>query len=47
MAISDVLLETELTYKTHLDKGGGEGELKSKDFREDAIYGWLLCIKKI
>ena len=47
MAISDVLLETELTYKTYLDKGGGKGELKSKDFREDAIYGWLLCIKKI
>ena len=31
MAISDVLLEGELTFKTYLEKGGTG--LKSEDFR--------------
>ena len=40
MAISDVLLEEGLTFKTCHDKErGGEGGLKSEDFRVDVIYG--------
>ena len=43
MAISDVLLEGRLTFKTYLHKKGGGGGvgLKSEDFRGDVIYGWL------
>ena len=41
MAISDVLLEGGLTFKTYHDKKGGGGGLKSEDFRGDVIYGWL------
>ena len=41
MAISDVLLEGRLTFKTYLNKKRGGGGLKSEDFRGDIIYGWL------
>ena len=47
MAISDVLLEGRLTFKTYLNKKrGGEG-LKSEDFRGDVIYGWLPTVYTI
>ena len=36
MAISDVLLEGGVTFKTYLDKEGGD--LKSENFRGDVIY---------
>ena len=39
VVISDVLLEGGLTFKTYIDKRGGEW-LKSEDFRGDIIYGW-------
>ena len=37
LAISDVLLEGGLIFKTYTDNGGGG--LKSKDFLGDVIYG--------
>ena len=43
MAISDVILEGGLTFKTNLDKGGGK--LKSEDFWREVIYGLPLCLK--
>ena len=45
MAISDVLLEGELTFKTYLDtRGGGGRGVKSENFRGrgGVIYGWPL-----
>ena len=42
MAISDVLLEGELTFKTYLDKG--VGELKSEDFRSTSFIDSPLSV---
>ena len=36
VAISDVLLEGGVTFKTYLDKEGGD--LKSENFMGDVIY---------
>lgn len=41
VAISDVLLDGGLTFKTYPDKGEG---LKSEGFRGEEIYGWPLRI---
>ena len=40
MAISDGLLEGELTFKTISTWWEGGGGLKSEDFRGNVIYGW-------
>ena len=44
MAISDILFEGGLTFKTYLDKegekGGGGVKIKSENLRGDVIYIW-------
>ena len=44
MAISDVLLEGRLTFKTYLNNKREGGGLKSEHFRGDVIYGWLPAV---
>ena len=44
VAISGVLLEGRITFKTYVDKGEGGGVLQSEDFRRNIIYGWSLIV---